>query len=307
MVEFRTMEDRSARESGAVRGVLRVLMLCFREARPVVQGVFLLRLLAGAFFASSVLLLEFTLMLVGGAVVWICATCAVYLYNGISDVEEDRVNGSSRPVAGGELRISEAQLVLVLLVAASLLGSVLMDPVLFWAVAVLLVLGWAYSGPPWYLKRWPARLAFVAMVAALLTYKAGYLVGGGEGLVPLMVFAGFMALWMGFVGQTKDFPDRRGDELAGRRSLPIVWGETGARVAISVVAILIGVGFLLVSLRLSPGLLLPAAITCAGAVVVSVLCLVGSAGQRGRKRPYRAFMVTQYACNMSVIALPVAI
>lgn len=219
------------RLAGGFRRGFGVIGLCFEEARPVVQGVFLLRLLAGAFFAGSTLSYEasdegFAISLLSGTAVWICATSAAYVYNGVQDVEEDRANGSSRPVARGALSLSHATLAAGALGALGLSGAMLVDDELLWGVAAILLMGWLYSGPPLRLKRFPAAMAAMAVASAVLTYYAGYVVGGrASDPVLFLVFAGIMALWMGLVGQTKDLSDVPGDERARRRSLPVVWGE----------------------------------------------------------------------------------
>lgn len=86
-----------------------ILYSCFLEARPAVQGIFLLRFLAGASFAGSFSGGEVSnFALWTGVALWICATLSVYILNGIMDVEEDRINGSSRPVASGKLSVTHA-------------------------------------------------------------------------------------------------------------------------------------------------------------------------------------------------------
>ena len=293
--------------SGCRRAVV-VAWLCFMEARPAVQGIFLLRLLAGAFFMGSVFSSESSFPLLCGAISWMCATTAVYLYNGVQDVEEDRANGSLRPIARRSLHPSQAMVAVCGLGALSLVVGGFVHRDLLWGAAAMLVMGWAYSGPPFYLKRWPAALAIIASVSAILTYNAGYALGGGEGgKTPLLLFATATALWMGLVGQTKDLSDIVGDELSGRRSLPVVWGEGVARIAVSCVALILACCFLLVSVYVERGLLLPAILMLFGAIAVSALSLGpwGRGGKSRSRRPYRAFMVTQYVVNTAVIVFPV--
>ena len=295
------------RLTGTFRRAIRLAGLCLREARPVVQGIFLLRFLAGAFFSISVAAAEYSILLVGGAFSWIFATVAAYIYNGIQDVGEDRINGSSRPIARGELSLHQAKLAILTFGALALLGSSFVHYELTLCVVVILVMGWLYSGPPFYLKRWPAGLAGMAAVSAVITYYAGHVVSGNEETrTSLLVFAGMMALWMGLVGQTKDFSDVLGDKQVGRRSLPVVWGSGAARIAVSSIALALGLGFLFTSLFLVDGVLLPAVAVLTGAVFVSVISLSSwGRGNRNRcKRPYKAFMVTQYAANVIAIVFP---
>jgi 4-hydroxybenzoate polyprenyltransferase len=281
---------------------MEVCYLCFVEARPTVQGVFTLRFLVGASFADAL----------GdprawtAVPVWACTVWAVYLLNGVADVVEDRVNGSPRPVASGALGPEEARAGVAILAGLALLGAAVLGRPPLWGVLAALALGWAYSGPPLYLKRWPAGLAAMAALGGLLTYYAGYAAGGGEArnLPELLAFAGVMSLWMGLVGQAKDLSDVEGDEQAGRRSLPVVWGQRTTRLIVSAAAFLLGGGLLACSVLFLPGLLLPAVAVALGASVL-VATALGPWGRGGgrarRRRPYRIFMITQYAANAAMI------
>ncbi|MBV9455678.1 MAG: hypothetical protein JOZ19_16435 [Rubrobacter sp.] len=75
--------------------------------RPAVQGIFLLRFLAGASFAGPLSVGGVNFQLWGGAALWVCVTLSVYILSGVMDVEEDLINGSSRPVASGKLTVAQ--------------------------------------------------------------------------------------------------------------------------------------------------------------------------------------------------------
>src|SRR2546423_11576812 len=88
--------------------VPRSVVLGLAEARPVVQVIFMLRFTAGAVLADP----ERTTVrpqFWAGAAAWYCATVAIYLYNGVTDVVEDRANHSRRPIAGGRLSVAAAR------------------------------------------------------------------------------------------------------------------------------------------------------------------------------------------------------
>lgn len=285
--------------------------LCFIEARPVVQGIFLLRIVASFFlavYAASTVpgvsglssLSSLTIL----SAAWVCITSSIYLYNGVQDVAEDRVNASERPIARRELSEPVVLLGVCLFGIVGLVGIGIAHTDLLWAAAAMLVLGWLYSGPPLYLKRWPTGLAVIVVSAATLTYYSGYTAaGGGSDMAPLIVFAGAMAAWMGLVGQTKDLSDVTGDRSSGRRSLPVVWGESRARIAVSVAAVAVALGFLTSSLYFAGGLLPAAIVVCGGAVAVSAvsLSLWGRGDKEKSRRPYKVFMVTQYAAHVTAI------
>ncbi|CAA9446712.1 MAG: hypothetical protein AVDCRST_MAG78-2949 [uncultured Rubrobacteraceae bacterium] len=285
--------------------VTETLCRCFLEARPAVQGIFLLRFLAGASFAGSLFgggVLNLSLW--GGAALWVCVTISVYILNGVMDVEEDQINGSSRPVASGKLKVTQAAVAAGGLAVLSVVGSLALGNLMVGSVVVALALGWLYSGPPFYLKRWPTGLAVVAILAALITYNAGYASnGGGYGILSLLVFAVVMALWMGLVGQTKDLSDIEGDKQAGRRSGPVIWGEDTARLVFSGVALCLGGGYILAAALFATGLLIPAFAVAFGAVALAIVTLgPWSRGDKSRRRrPYQVFMLTQYAANLAVV------
>ena len=287
------------------RQVAGMLYRCFLEARPAVQGIFLLRFLAGASFAGSLSaggVINFPLWF--GAAVWVCVTISVYILNGVMDVEEDQINGSSRPVASGKLKVAQAAATAGGFAVLSVVGSLALGSLMVGSVVVALVLGWLYSGPPFYLKRSPTGWAALGIIAALITYNAGYASNGGGGdLLSLSIFAAVMALWLGIVSQTKDLSDIEGDKQAGRRSGPVVWGEGVARLFYSGVALCLGGGYVLSAALLAPGLLIPAFVLASGAVAVAVVTLgPWSRGEKSRRRrSYRMFMLSQYGANLAVV------
>jgi 4-hydroxybenzoate polyprenyltransferase len=240
----------------------------------------------------------------GGAGLWVCVTISVYILNGVMDVEEDQINGSSRPVASGKLKVAQAAVAAGGLAVLSVVGSLALGSLMVGSVVVALALGWLYSGPPFYLKRSPTGWAALGIIAALITYNAGYASNGGTGdLLSFSIFAAVMALWLGFVSQTKDLSDIEGDKQVGRRSGPVVWGENVARLFYSGVALCLGGGYVLAATLLAPGLLIPALVLASGAVTVAVVTLgPWSRGEKSRRRrSYRMFMLTQYGANLAVV------
>lgn len=263
-------------------------------------GIFLLRFLAGASLAGTLT----NWWVWGSALIWGCAVWAVYLLNGITDVMEDRINFSSRPIARGALSPRTAAFGVAILTMLSLAGAFAAGSPSWWSVGSLLALGWLYSAPPLRLKRWPVGLVVVVVPAALLTFYAGYETNGGkENQLDVLVFALVMALWMAFVGQTKDLSDVVGDAQAGRRSLPVTRGVDAARLAFSVAALILAVALLSCALLFVPGLLPPGIVVAFGALVVGATALGGRymASDTRRRGPYRAFMFTQYGANAAVI------
>ncbi len=244
--------------------------------------------------------------LFSGVVAWLFATLFAYVLNGASDVAEDRLNGSGRPIARGALRPETARRVAWLCAGAAVLSSLGSLPLLGLLLAYLLC-GFAYSAPAFSVTKRSNRTISMILLAGALTYAAGWAASGGrhDG-VPVMVFAAAMTLWMGLVGAVvKDLSDVRGDAAAGRRTSVVAWGERRARVVCAVNPVLVGGGFLAVALTIAPVLVLPAVMLMTGSLAVAYFSLTTTSDERrSRSRlPYRAFMVSQYAAHLALLAL----
>ncbi|MCP2241897.1 UbiA family prenyltransferase [Lentzea aerocolonigenes] len=280
------------------------LRLCWKEARPVVQGIFALRFCCAALLADHHTNGAVWPRVAGVLGCWVAATWAIYLLNGVADVVEDRENGSVRPVARGILPVDFAKSVVVGLSAAAIGFAALISPVVCLLVALHLAAGIAYSTGPRPLKG--NVPGFFGAVVALggLTYLCGWYASGATEIgAPLLLFGGAMSLWMGFGGATKDLSDVAGDRLAGRRTLPVVLGDRAARIAMAIGASAVGWGFLLTAVRWAPSVAPVSFVVCAGSVALAVV--VSSNVSRGerfrRRRPYRTFMITQYTAHLTLL------
>jgi 4-hydroxybenzoate polyprenyltransferase len=282
-----------------IHEAMRTTRLCWTEARPAVQIAFLLRFVTGAAFTMRE---DLDLpRLLAGASAWSCASVSAYLFNGVMDVDEDRRNGSGRPIARGDLAFRSAVGVTL---AAVLLALALSAPVvglIGWVVAFL-ALGWAYSAPPLAAKRTSSSCAIVVFGLGWTSYAGGAAAAGNGLDAPALVFATAMAAWMALVGAVvKDFSDAEGDKEAGRRTLAATRGLHVARRLAVAGAVIVGAGAPAAAWAWAPAALpgtLPLAL---GGGWVIVRCLrVGDtehSDRHARRDAYRAFMVTQYVAN----------
>lgn len=278
----------------AMRVTAERVRLCWVEARPIVQLIFLLRFSAGMVLSwgAGVAIWRVAVGLAG----WCAATFAVYVYNGVADRVEDVANGSSRPIARGDLpaRFATAAVLVGALLACA--GGALLGRWLFAATVGYLLVGYAYSGPPFRLKQTYYTASIGGGSLGLLTYLGGALCAGRPPTAAVLVFAGMMSLWMGGVGGiAKDLPDVTGDREAGRRTWPVVFGERRARQLLTVAAPVVATAFLFTAAAYSAKLLWCSAAVCLGAVALMVVN-TGTHGREeaGRRLPYRVFMWTQY-------------
>ncbi|MDP4503529.1 UbiA family prenyltransferase [Nonomuraea turcica] len=299
------MGDNTPNRSAALRRIpataISDLGLCLSEARPIVQIIFLFRFLTGA--ALGYAAGETDLAAVGfGAFTWECAVVFVYLLNGATDVLEDRINGSRRPIASGVLPRHVALRYVRLTGVGALAGGIVMGWEFLVAVIIFMLLGYLYSAPPFQLKNNPGATIAVAALGGLVTYLAGSASAASGGGLPALVCAGAMSLWMGLVGAiAKDFGDIDGDRAAGRRTIAVLLGDTAARRLVGLIAPALGVAFVLAALHVAPVLIMSAVVTLLGAIVVAWFALTPARGDRNaRRRPYRAFMTTQYGSHAGV-------
>ena len=312
----------------------RRLWYCFQESRPAVQVMFLLRFGCGVLLVGlglgGVSAQEASRAVAAGAG-WALATLYTYLVNGVEDVTEDRINAVGRPISRGDLDPGDALLVARACALLAIGAAWWAGEEVFAATAVYLALGHLYSVPPARLAATPAGALTVVLGGVGLTYVAGGLALGaaprGEGSAFVVV----MILWTTLVGATvKDLSDLLGDEAGGRRPLAARWGPWVLRRAIAGVALALGAA-MLVAGAVWPVLLPSGAVLLAGAVVVAVRLLrrapLGGAvpvdgaaavdgaapvddvvpvddavRRRAGRRPYRAFMVTQFAVHLTLLA-----
>jgi 4-hydroxybenzoate polyprenyltransferase/chlorophyll synthase len=279
-----------------------VARLLWAETRPIVQAIFAVRYWVGA----AVVLAEGGSPgpgLVLGAVAWLLLTMSIYLVNGVSDLTTDRANGSGRPLARGLVGAHLAVRAAWALAAGALLLAALTGAVALVLCAVAMgLLGWAYSVGPRPLKCSVAGTALASAGGGLLTYLAGAAAAGGAPARAHVAVFALLALFMAVAGAAKDLGDRVGDEAAGRRTLPVVAGHRAATRVIAGGCLLLGAAAVAVG-GAAPQVLVPALALGLGAVTVAVLA-VGTpedAPRPRQRRPYRAFMVTQYAVNPALL------
>jgi 4-hydroxybenzoate polyprenyltransferase len=285
----------------------RTIGLCLTEARPQVLAIFGLRFAVGAALGWPVFGGQ-PIRTIATALVWELAVFFVYLFNGISDVDEDRVNGSTRPIARGAVDPGLALVIAIGAALTALVGALIIGGPTAWLVPVLLGLGYLYSGRPFYLKRHSASTAAIGMAGGLLSYAAGLTSPAAtttlKATATLATFAIGASLWMGLTGTlAKDLPDIAGDLAAGRSSVAAQLGERKARTVLSRTALTVAAVFALVSLVASHSLRAPAAAMLVGAVVLAAIAAsrLSHGSRHQQRRPYRAFMLTQYATHLCVL------
>lgn len=144
--------------------------------------------------------------------------------NDIWDESGDRVNGrADRPLAAGRVSRGTADLCVLWGTLVGLGGAALVSGTM--AALALVALGVMAAYSPLLKRRGIAGNAAVALVAGFpLAYGALAVGRGAAGLVPWV-----LAAWLHLGRElAKDLVDIPGDRVLGRRTVPILFGETRA-------------------------------------------------------------------------------
>jgi chlorophyll synthase len=149
---------------------------------------------------------------------------AVYLFNQVYDIEGDRDNHKLFFLPLGLISVRAARIYYVALNIAALALAGAVSFTLFLLAAMILVLGVAYSAPPW---RWKDR-AYPALLAnafahGTLVFLAGWLITGGmpgEGVIRSLPYL----FAVGAIYLLTTIPDTPGDQKAGKRTLAVTLG-----------------------------------------------------------------------------------
>jgi chlorophyll synthase len=157
------------------------------------------------------------------------------------DREVDAINEPHRPIPSGRIPGRWGLYIAGVWSFLSLLAASLLGPWVVIATAVGLVLAWAYSAPPFRLKRngWLGNAAcgFSYEGLAWITGAAAML-GGALPPWPVLVLALLYSVGAHGIMTLNDFKSIRGDRATGIGSLPVRLGAEGAaRVAALVMAL----------------------------------------------------------------------
>jgi geranylgeranylglycerol-phosphate geranylgeranyltransferase len=152
------------------------------------------------------------------------ATLAVYWMNDITDIKLDKINASNRPLAGGQVKKSEAIVLLTLLslVALVIAYSVNITTLLF--TTAYLMIGILYSSPKISLKdRFVLKTLSIA-IGGFTTTLIGASINGTLDVRDFISAISFMMLLF-VTSPINDLGDYPGDKECGRKTIPIVIGK----------------------------------------------------------------------------------
>lgn len=176
---------------------------------------------------------------------WYFVSFGVYVFNALTDVEEDRIDHPGRPLVSSSVPISDAWKIFGFSTAISFAVGFLVGPVCLILVIASFLLGVAYSHPSIRAKRNFTLKVLVSVSGAVIVSICGGLVAGNlDGPVYFSaVFFGLFAMVTLLLGDIADIP---GDTSAGVKSLPVVIGARNSILLVACIPLLIafiGVAF----------------------------------------------------------------
>jgi homogentisate phytyltransferase / homogentisate geranylgeranyltransferase len=159
-------------------------------------------------------------------------TCNIFIVgiNQIADIHLDKINKPYLPLPSGALSPKQAWMIIWISLSVSLGLALFITPYLFGIIALAAAIGWAYSMPPFYLKKHHLTAALsISTVRGLLLNAGGFLVFNflvnhtlempeNVRILTLFIIAFSIAIsWF------KDLPDMEGDAKYNIQTFAILY------------------------------------------------------------------------------------
>ena len=180
---------------------------------------------SGASISDNWVVLVAGILLAGPLV---CGTSQVV--NDWYDRHVDAINEPNRPIPSGRVPGTWGFWIGVIWSAVSLGVAAWIGPWVFAAAAVGLALAWAYSAPPFRLKRngWLGCSAVGACYEGLPWFTGAAAMAGGLPATPVLLLAAMYSAGAFGIMALNDFKAVEGDRRLGLRSLPVSLGVAWA-------------------------------------------------------------------------------
>jgi len=157
-------------------------------------------------------------------------TCNIFIVgiNQIADIDLDKINKPYLPLPSGTLSPTQAWLIISIALSVSLGLALFISPYLFGIIALAAAIGWAYSMPPFYLKKHHLTAALsISTVRGLLLNAGGFMVFNHlvnhnlEMPENVKILTLFIIAFSIAISWFKDLPDMKGDAKYNIRTLAI--------------------------------------------------------------------------------------
>lgn len=177
-------------------------------------------------------------------------TCNVFIVgiNQVQDVNIDKINKPYLPIPAGVLTLQQAKIIVYSSLIISLGVGLLISPYLFLIVALSTFIGWAYSMPPFYLKKHHISAAIsISMVRGVLLNAGGFLLFNYllndvvEMPRDIKILSLFVIVFSIVISWFKDLSDMEGDAKFNIKTLAIAFSPKQVLIAGN---ILVGLAYL---------------------------------------------------------------
>ncbi len=151
-------------------------------------------------------------------------TTGIYLLNDVFDLEIDKIIHPERAMPRGTVNVRHASIVAVLLLTGGPLVAFSFNTVSGVLVAMIALVGVAYSVPPLRLRRFPVVPNGMIGLMVFLSFLAGTSFWHGP-ITGKLVFGGLL-LWALVLlkSMEKDLGEEEGDAVGGVKTLPVILG-----------------------------------------------------------------------------------
>lgn len=159
-------------------------------------------------------------------------TCNIFIVgiNQIADIQLDKINKPNLPLPSGALSPAQAWLIVSIALSISLGLALFITPYLFGIIAFAAAIGWAYSMPPFYLKKHHLTAALsISIVRGLLLNAGGFMVFNylvNDTLVMpenVKILTVFIMVFSIAISWFKDLPDMEGDAKYNIQTLALLY------------------------------------------------------------------------------------
>ena len=177
-------------------------------------------------------------------------SCNVFIVgiNQIADVDLDKINKPYLPIPAGDLSTKEAKIIVYSALFISLTLAFFIMPYLFLIIAVAALIGWAYSMPPFHLKKHHITAALsITTVRGILLNIGGFMVFNYlvnhtlELPQDVKILTLFIIVFSIAISWFKDLPDVKGDKEFNIRSFAIIYSS---RIALIWGHVIVGLAYL---------------------------------------------------------------
>ncbi|MEM7692963.1 MAG: chlorophyll synthase ChlG [Pseudomonadota bacterium] len=222
------------------------------------------------------------------------------------DRHVDAINEPNRPIPSGRLPGRWGLYVAFLWTGLSLAAAALLGPIGFAATLVGLALAWAYSAPPFRLKRdgWVGNAAVGACYEGLPWFTGAAVMLNAMPRGEIIILAALYSVGAHGIMTLNDFKSITGDRVSGVRSLPARLGAH--RAAILACVVMAGAQVAVIALLVAWGLLISAGVVAALLLVQFALMRRLIAAPKDRAAWYNGTGTTLYVWGMMAAAIGVA-